>query len=226
MTRVLVVDDEPTILDSVGFTLEKEGFEVLSARDGTEALRLARDRRPDVVVLDVILPGLSGREVCRQLRAESDVPIIMLSARADEVDRVLGLELGADDYVTKPFSLAELVSRVRALLRRRELDRTRRNVLRAGNLELDLSRHEVRLAGKPVRVTPSEFRLLELLASEPGRVFSRNELGRHLWQTQYTGGERAVDAHIVNLRRKLERDPARPGRLITVRGIGYALAGM
>ncbi len=226
MTRVLVVDDEPTILDSVGFTLEKEGFEVLSARDGTEALRLARDRRPDVVVLDVILPGLSGREVCRQLRAESDVPIIMLSARADEVDRVLGLELGADDYVTKPFSLAELVSRVRALLRRRELDRTRRNVLRAGNLELDLSRHEVRLAGKPVRVTPSEFRLLELLASEPGRVFSRDELGRHLWQTQYTGGERAVDAHIVNLRRKLERDPARPGQLITVRGIGYALAGV
>jgi len=226
VTRILVVDDEPTILDSVGFTLEREGFEVLSARDGSEALQLARERSPDVIVLDVMLPGLSGREVCRQLRAEGDVPILMLSARGGEVDRVLGLELGADDYVTKPFSLAELVSRVRALLRRRELDRSRRDVLRAGDVELDLSQHEVRVDGERVHLTPSEFRLLTLLATSPGRAFSRGELARYLWETDYTGGERAVDAHIVNLRRKLEHDPARPERLVTVRGVGYALAGV
>jgi DNA-binding response OmpR family regulator len=226
VTRILVVDDEPTILDSVGFTLEREGFEVLSARDGSEALQLARERGPDVIVLDVMLPGLSGREVCRQLRAESDVPILMLSARAGEVDRVLGLELGADDYVTKPFSLAELVSRVRALLRRRELDRARHDVLRSGDVELDLSRHEARVDGERVHLTPSEFRLLTLLASEPGRAFSRTDLARYLWETDYTGGDRAVDAHIVNLRRKLEQDPSRPRRLVTVRGVGYALAGV
>ncbi len=226
MTRILVVDDEPTILDSVGFTLEREGFEVLSARDGSEALQLARERLPDVVVLDVMLPGLSGREVCRQLRAESDVPILMLSARTGEVDRVLGLELGADDYVTKPFSLAELVSRVRALLRRRELDRARRDVLRSGDLELDLSRHDALVDGERVHLTPSEFRLLTLLASEPGRAFTRSDLARYLWETDYTGGDRAVDAHIVNLRRKLEQDPSRPQRLVTVRGVGYALAGV
>jgi len=224
MTRILVVDDEPTILDSVGYALQREGFEVSSARDGTEGLRLAREERPDVIVLDVMLPGLSGREVCRQLRAESDVPILMLSARGGEIDRVLGLELGADDYVTKPFSLAELVSRVRALLRRRELDRTGRDALRIGDLELDLAAHDARIDGVRVHLTPSEFRLVALLASDPGRAFSRAELVRHLWETEYTGGERAVDAHVVNLRRKLEHDPAEPRRLLTVRGVGYSLA--
>jgi DNA-binding response OmpR family regulator len=224
MTRILVVDDEPTILDSVGYALQREGFDVSSARDGTEGLRLAREENPDVIVLDVMLPGLSGREVCRQLRSESDVPILMLSARGGEVDRVLGLELGADDYVTKPFSLAELVSRIRALLRRRELDRTHRDALRIGNLELDLAAHDARIDGIRVHLTPSEFRLVALLATAPGRAFSRAELVRHLWETEYTGGERAVDAHVVNLRRKLERDPAEPRRLVTVRGIGYALS--
>jgi DNA-binding response OmpR family regulator len=224
MTRILVVDDEPTILDSVGYALQREGFDVSSARDGTEGLRLARAEKPDVIVLDVMLPGLSGREVCRQLRAESDVPILMLSARGGEVDRVLGLELGADDYVTKPFSLAELVSRVRALLRRRELDRVRHDAVRVGDLEFDLAAHDVRIDGDRVHLTPSEFRLVALLASDPGRAFSREELVRHLWETEYTGGERAVDAHVVNLRRKLEHDPADPRRLLTVRGIGYALA--
>ena len=224
MTRILVVDDEPTILDSVGYALQREGFEVSSATDGTEGLRLAREERPDVIVLDVMLPGLSGREVCRQLRAESDVPILMLSARGGEIDRVLGLELGADDYVTKPFSLAELVSRVRALLRRRELDRTGRDALRIGDLELDLAAHDARIDGVRVHLTPSEFRLVALLASDPGRAFSRAELVRHLWETEYTGGERAVDAHVVNLRRKLEHDPAEPRRLLTVRGVGYTLA--
>ena len=224
MTRILVVDDEPTILDSVGYALQREGFEVSSARDGTEGLRLAREENPDVIVLDVMLPGLSGREVCRQLRSESDVPILMLSARGGEIDRVLGLELGADDYVTKPFSLAELVSRIRALLRRRELDRTHRDALRIGDLELDLAAHDARIDGIRVHLTPSEFRLVALLATAPGRAFSRAELVRHLWETEYTGGERAVDAHVVNLRRKLEQDPAEPRRLVTVRGVGYALA--
>jgi DNA-binding response OmpR family regulator len=224
VTRILVVDDEPTILDSVGYALQREGFEVSSARDGTEALRLARVENPDVIVLDVMLPGLSGREVCRQLRSESDVPILMLSARGGEIDRVLGLELGADDYVTKPFSLAELVSRIRALLRRRELDRTRRDALRLGDLELDLAAHDARIDGVRVHLTPSEFRLVALLASDPGRAFSRAELVRHLWETEYTGGERAVDAHVVNLRRKLEQDPTEPRRLVTVRGVGYALS--
>jgi DNA-binding response OmpR family regulator len=224
MTRILVVDDEPTILDSVGYALQREGFEVSSARDGAEGLRLAREESPDVIVLDVMLPGLSGREVCRQLRSESDVPILMLSARGGEIDRVLGLELGADDYVTKPFSLAELVSRIRALLRRRELDRTHRDALRIGDLELDLAAHDARIDGARVHLTPSEFRLVAFLATAPGRAFSRAELVRHLWETEYTGGERAVDAHVVNLRRKLERDPAEPRRLVTVRGIGYALA--
>ena len=224
MTRILVVDDEPTILDSVGYALQREGFDVSSARDGTEGLRLARAENPDVIVLDVMLPGLSGREICRQLRAESDVPILMLSARGGEVDRVLGLELGADDYVTKPFSLAELVSRVRALLRRRELDRARHDAQRVGDLEFDLAAHDIRIGGDRVHLTPSEFRLVALLASDPGRAFSREELVGHLWETEYTGGERAVDAHVVNLRRKLEEDPADPRRLLTVRGIGYALA--
>jgi DNA-binding response OmpR family regulator len=224
MTRILVVDDEPTILDSVGYALQREGFDVSSASDGTEGLRLARTESPDVIVLDVMLPGLSGREVCRQLRAESDVPILMLSARGGEIDRVLGLELGADDYVTKPFSLAELVSRIRALLRRRELDRARRDALRIGDLELDLAAHDARIDGVRVHLTPSEFKLVALLASDPGRAFSRAELVRHLWQTEYTGGERAVDAHVVNLRRKLEHDPAEPRRLVTVRGVGYALS--
>jgi DNA-binding response OmpR family regulator len=227
VTRILVVDDEPTIRDSVGYALQREGFDVHSARDGTEALRMARAEPPDVIVLDVMLPGLSGREVCRQLRAESDVPILMLSARGGEVDRVLGLELGADDYVTKPFSLAELVSRVRALLRRRELDRAGRDAaLRIGDLELDMAAHDVRIEGARVHLTPSEFRLVALLASHPGRAFSREELVRHLWDTDYTGGERAVDAHVVNLRRKLEADPGEPRRLVTVRGIGYALSAL
>jgi len=226
VTRVLVVDDELTILDSVRFTLEREGFEVLSARDGVTALELAREQSPDIIVLDVLLPGLSGREVCRQLRAESDVPILMLSARSSEVDRVLGLELGADDYVTKPFSLAELVSRVRALVRRRDLDRTRRTVLIAGDVEVDVARHEARVRGERVHLTPSEFRLLALLATDPGRAFSREELAKHLWESEYTGGDRAVDAHMVNLRRKLERGARPPRRLLTVRGVGYTLAAV
>jgi two-component system response regulator RegX3 len=223
--RILVVDDEPAIVDSVSYALRRDGYEVESADDGPAALEAARSATFDLVLLDVMLPSLSGTEVCRQLRAESAVPIILLTARGDEVERVVGLELGADDYVTKPFSMAELVSRVRAVLRRRELDRAESpaRVLRVGGLELDALSHEVRVDGNLVPLTPSEFRLLAILAAEPERAFSRGEILRRLWQTTYVGDERACDSHVVNLRRKIEREPERPERIVTVRGVGYKL---
>jgi two-component system response regulator RegX3 len=222
--RILVVDDEPAIVDSVSYALRRDGFEVAVEVDGTTALAAARTDPFDLIVLDVMLPGLPGTEVCRRLRAESAVPIILLTAKGEEVDRVVGLELGADDYVTKPFSMAELVSRVRALMRRRELDRGESPVaLRVGGLEIDVVRHEVRADGEPVQLTPSEFRLLAILAREPERAFSRDELLRRLWRTDYVGDERACDSHMVNLRRKIERDPRRPARIVTVRGVGYKL---
>src|SRR5439155_15449588 len=182
---ILVVDDEPAILDAIAYTLRGEGFDVDVASSGEEAFEAA-DRRPyEVVVLDVMLPGVSGVELCRRLRAESDVPILLLTARDAEVDRVLGLEAGADDYVTKPFSMAELVSRIRAILRRRALDRdVARPRLRAGGLTLDLARHEVEVDGRSVRITPSELKLLALLARQPERVFSRRELMEHLWESE------------------------------------------
>ena len=221
--RILVVDDEPAIADAIAYTLESEGFDVDVRADGDSALDAARAAAYDVVLLDVIMPGLSGFEVCRRLRAESDVPIVMLTARDAEVDRVLGLEIGADDYVTKPFSMPELLGRIRAILRRRELDRTKGqpNEYRAGNLRVDLVRHLVAIDGRPVRLTPSEFKILTLLASEPGRVFSRREIMQHLWDSSYVGDERACDIHLSNLRRKLEGDPAAPERIVTVRGAGY-----
>ena len=223
--RILVVDDEPAIVDAVAYALEGEGYEVASRADGEAALSAALDGTFDLVVLDLMLPRLSGTEVCRRLRAESDVPIVMLTAKDAEVDRVLGLEIGADDYVTKPFSIAELVSRVRALLRRRELDRAGRGYAfkRVGSLTLDLTRHKVSLAGGEVQLTPSEFRLLALLAEEPERAYSRREIMQHLWESSYVGDERACDIHISNLRRKLEEAPDEPQRILTVRGIGYRL---
>jgi two-component system response regulator RegX3 len=223
--RILVVDDEPAIVDAVAYALEGEGYEVDSRADGEAALTAALDEPFDLVVLDLMLPKISGTEVCRRLRAESDVPIVMLTAKDAEVDRVLGLEIGADDYVTKPFSIAELVSRVRALLRRRELDRTGRGFAfkRVGSLTLDLTRHKVSLEDSEVQLTPSEFRLLALLAQEPERVYSRREIMQHLWESTYVGDERACDIHISNLRRKLERTPDDPERILTVRGIGYKL---
>ena len=224
MSRVLVVDDEAAIREAVGYALEREGFEVVEVGDGEAALDAARSDEFDVVVLDLMLPGVSGLDVCRRLRAQSAVPIVMLTAKEAEVDRVVGLELGADDYVTKPFSLAELVSRVRAILRRRELDReTEPSVLRVGGVEIDRLRHRVRVDGAERDVTGSEFRLLVLFATHPDRAFSRRELMQHLWQSEHVGDQRACDTHIVNLRRKLERDRTRPQRLLTVRGVGYKL---
>jgi DNA-binding response OmpR family regulator len=225
VSRILVVDDEPAIRDSVSYALDREGFDVHAVADGEAALEAARKDVYDLVVLDLMLPRLSGIDVCRVLRRESDVPLIMLTAKGSELDRVLGLELGADDYVTKPFSMAELVSRIRAILRRRELDRAAnaRPVRRVGSLELNLTRHQVTLDGRDVDLTPSEFKLLALLAEEPERVFTRREIMQELWQSTYVGDERACDIHVSNLRRKLERDSDRPERVVTVRGVGYKL---
>jgi two-component system response regulator RegX3 len=224
--RVLLVEDEPAIRDVIAYALKREGFDVRWEADGDAGLATARGEPFDVVLLDLMLPKLSGTDVCRTLRAESDVPIIILTAKDEEVDRVLGLELGADDYVTKPFSAAELVSRIRAILRRRDLDRRSVGsaVVEAGGVQLDFARYEVTVDGAPVRLTPSEFKILALLAGEPGRVFSRRQIMEHLWQSPYIGDERASDVHVSSLRRKVERDPARPERILTVRGIGYKLA--
>jgi two-component system response regulator RegX3 len=222
--RILLVDDDAGVRDVVAFTLRREGFEVDEERDGPAALESGRSGRYSLVVLDVMLPGLSGVEVCRALRAESDVPILMLTARDAESDRVLGLELGADDYVTKPFSSAELLSRVRAILRRRELDRAGGSTLRKlGGLQIDLGRHEVLVDGERVHLTLSEFKVLSLLAEQPDAVVSRRELMQHLWASEHVGDEHACEVHISNLRRKIERDPSQPERLVTVRGSGYKL---
>ena len=224
-TSVLVADDDPGVLDVVAFMLRREGFAVDEEKDGTAALQAARARPYDIVILDVMLPGVSGTEVCRELRAESDVPILMLTARDAESDRVLGLELGADDYVTKPFSSAELLSRVRAILRRRELDRAQSGstLRKLGGLQIDLGRHEVLVDGDRVHLTLSEFKVLSLLAEQPDNVVSRRELMQHLWASEHVGDEHACEVHISNLRRKIERDPSQPERLVTVRGLGYKL---
>ena len=225
MNKILLVDDDPGVLDVVAFMLRREGFDVDEERDGTSALERARANGYDIVILDVMLPGISGTDVCRALRAESDVPILMLTARDAEVDRVIGLELGADDYVTKPFSTAELLSRVRAILRRRDLDRATggATVRRLGGLQIDLGRHEVSVDGDRVHLTLSEFKVLSLLAEQPERVVSRRELMQHLWASEHVGDEHACEVHISNLRRKIERDPSQPERLVTVRGSGYKL---
>jgi len=221
---ILVVEDDAAIADAVSYALEAEGFQVETAGDGEQALDRARARNYALMVLDLRLPKVSGIEVCRTLRGESTIPILMLTAKDSEVDRVVGLEVGADDYVTKPFSMAELMSRVRAILRRRRLDQEAADPLRrVGALELDLVRHEVKIDGHTIRLTPSEFRLLAFLASEPERVFTRREIMQHLWQSEYVGDERASDMHVSNLRRKIEADPDDPKRVVTVRGIGYKL---
>ena len=224
MTRILIVEDEPAILDAVAYTLRGEGYEVETAEDGERALEEARRQDYDLLILDLMLPKLSGTELLRRLRPASALPVIVLTAKTAETDRVLGLEIGADDYVTKPFSMAELVGRVRALLRRRELDRVGvAGPIRVGNLELDPYRHQVLVDGEPRHLTQSEFKLLALLASQPERAFSRRELMQHLWDSRYVGDQRACDIHVSNLRRKVERNHARPERIVTVRGVGYKL---
>jgi two-component system response regulator RegX3 len=224
--RILLADDEPDLLEPVAYALRQHGFDVVTVPDGDRAIEEGRSGAYDLLICDVLMPGTLGTDVCRTLRNESDVPIILLTAKDAEVDRVLGLELGADDYVTKPFSSAELVSRVRALLRRRELDRATacggatRDV---GGLHLDYVRHVVEVDGRAVTLTPSEFNLISLLAESPEQVFSRTQIMERLWQTPHVGDARAADVHVANLRRKLERDPAHPQRIVTVREFGYKL---
>jgi two-component system alkaline phosphatase synthesis response regulator PhoP len=218
---ILVVDDEPKIVKLARDYLEQAGFGVVTAKDGTTALTVARHERPDLIVLDLNLPGMDGLDVCRALRRESDVPIIMLTARVEETDRLIGLELGADDYVTKPFSPRELVARVRAVLRRVQGGIHQPGLIRAGDLEIDLNGHRVSRAGNSIRLTRIEFNLLATLAQHSGQTFTRAQLLDRLHGVAYDGFDRSIDAHIKNLRRKLEVNPAEPRYVLTVYGVGY-----
>jgi phosphate regulon transcriptional regulator PhoB len=223
--RILVVDDEPHIVELVRYNLEQEGYDVVAAGDGASALARVRADQPDLIVLDIMLPGPDGLEVCRLLRRESAVPIIMLTAKGGELERVVGLELGADDYVTKPFSPRELVARVRAVLRRRarEVSPASHEPLRVGGLHLDPATHEVMLHGRRVDLTAREFELLRLLMRHPNRVFTRDFLLEHLWGIDFYGSTRTVDMHVSRLREKIEDETTRPTFIVTVRGVGYKL---
>jgi DNA-binding response OmpR family regulator len=220
---ILVVDDEPQIVRLVRAYLEEAGFHVVTASDGQEALYVARHERPDLVVLDILMPQMDGLEFTRRIRREQNVPIIMLTARAEEADRLVGLELGADDYVTKPFSPREIVARVRAVLRRVQPQAEPTPILCAGPLTLDRTTHTVTLSKQPVDLTPTEFGILETLMTTPGRVFSRSELLEAVQGIAFEPYERTVDVHVKNLRHKLEPDSAHPRYVLTVRGIGYRL---
>lgn len=220
--KVLVVDDELPIVEAVAYNLKKEGFSVLTAGDAEQCLDLARRETPDLVLLDVMLPSASGFDVCRLLRKQNDIPIIMLTARADETDRVVGLELGADDYVTKPFSMRELMARVKSVLRRSLPQETVvKEPLHSGNLIVDPDRYEVRLGSEPLALSPKEFELLRFLVTHRGQVFSRQVLLDRVWGAEAYVEERTVDVHIRWLREKIEKDPSQPKRLLTVRGVGY-----
>jgi two-component system, OmpR family, response regulator RegX3 len=228
--RILIADDEPSVRDSVGYALRQEGFDVILAVDGDDAEQKLGEDNPefDLLVLDIMMPGRSGLDLCRDVRGRSPVPIILLTAKDAEVDKVVGLEVGADDYVTKPFSVRELLGRVRAQLRRRELDRSSATgetaTIEAGSVRIDLARHLVTVRGEPINLTRSEFQVLRLLAGRPGQVFSRQEIMEELWQSEFQGDVRACDVHISNLRQKIERDPQEPELVLTVRGVGYKLA--
>ena len=223
--RILIVEDEPHIVELVRYNLVQEGFQVSVAYDGAEALRKAKEDDPELVILDLMLPYVDGLEVCRQIRRESSVPILMLTARDGEQQRVVGLEMGADDYVTKPFSPPELVARVRAILRRTTRDARRPSAapLAVGGLVLDPTTHEVRLNGRLIDLTTKEFDLLQLLLGHPSRVFTRDFLLEHIWGYDYFGSTRTVDMHISRLREKIEDDPNNPTYITTVRGVGYKL---
>jgi DNA-binding response OmpR family regulator len=228
---VLVVEDEENILEALRYNLEREGYVVYTASDGEDGLNLARSSQPDLVILDVMLPKMDGFEICRILRREMDVPIIMLTARGEEIDRIVGLELGADDYVTKPFSMREFMVRVRNMLRRVKLSSQAQlglpdgDVLVAGDLEMDLASHIVRRDGTTVDMKPREYDLLALLVKNSGRVFSRDQLLQQLWSQDYYGDSRTVDVHVRWLREKIEKNPSKPERIVTVRGVGYRFDG-
>ena len=223
--KILIVDDDKKTVDLICLYLEREGYQVLTAYDGQEALAIARQRQPDLIILDWMLPKIDGPAVCHILRSEGEMPIIMLTARATEEEKLLGLDLGADDYVTKPFSPKELVARLRVALRRVNLqEREEQQVrLRLDDLVVDFLAHEVRLKGEPVHLTPKEFKLLETLAREPGRAFSRVELVKRVFGMDYEGLERTIDVHLMNLRKKIELYPDQFLYIQTIYGVGYKL---
>lgn len=231
--RILVVEDDPTLQETLAYNLERQGYAVSTTGDGHAALGLAEQTKPDLVVLDVMLPNLDGFEVCRILRKKSNVPILMLTARDDEIDRVLGLEMGADDYLTKPFSMREFMARVKAQLRRVRFDKEDSqdqltlggDMFKFNNLEIDNQRYEARIDGQPLNLKPKEFELLLFLAKHRGQVLSRELIMDRVWGWDFTGGSRTVDVHIRWLRQKIELDPAAPTRIVTVRGAGYRFEG-
>jgi two-component system response regulator RegX3 len=224
MTRVLVVEDEESFSDALSYMLRREGFEAVVASNGPDALAEFDRAGADIVLLDLMLPGLPGTEVCRALRSRSTVPIIMLTAKDAEIDKVVGLELGADDYVTKPYSARELVARIRAVLRRRgDAESVAEAVLEAGPVRMDVERHVVVVAGEPVALPLKEFDLLELLLRNAGRVLTRGQLIDRVWGSDYVGDTKTLDVHVKRLRAKIEPDPANPEYLLTVRGLGYKL---
>lgn len=234
--RILVIEDEPALLDTLSYSLNRQGYQVLTATDGRQGLALARSEHPDLLILDLLLPGMDGLEVCRTLRQTDDLPIIMLTALADEIDKVVGLEVGADDYLTKPFSMRELLARVRAQLRRARLVQERAAAATAeparpshrllfGDLTIDEDRHEATRAGQPLNLKPKEYDLLLFLARHRGIVVSRDLILEQVWDWSYTGDSRTVDVHIRWLRAKIEDDPSHPTRIVTVRGVGYRFEG-
>jgi DNA-binding response OmpR family regulator len=221
MPTVLVVDDETPLRDLIRAYLERDGYTVVEASTGKEALSAAALHNPDIIVLDLMIPEIDGTEVCRRIRTSSDVYIIMLTAKADEVDRVVGLEVGADDYLTKPFSPRELMARVRALLRRPRTQVVAVRMLRFGDLTIDVDGHEVRVGNEIITLTATEYRLIALLASTPGRMYSRAQLLEHVWGSTYYGDDRVVDVHIANARRKIQENSTSQPFIETVRGAGY-----
>jgi two-component system response regulator RegX3 len=228
VTRILVVEDEESYRDPLTYQLTREGFEVVEAADGHSALAAYDAEGADLVLLDLMLPGLSGTEVCRELRARGDVPVIMLTAKDSEIDKVVGLELGADDYVTKPYSYRELLARVRAVLRRRQpsdsTDHDEDGVLEVGPVRMDVERHTVAVSGESVALPLKEFDLLELLMRNAGRVLTRGQLIDRVWGADYVGDTKTLDVHVKRIRSKIEPDPGSPKYLLTVRGLGYKLA--
>ena len=225
MTRVLIVEDEESYREATGYMLRKEGFEVSEVPDGAKGLAEFERVGADLVLLDLMMPGMPGTEVCRQLRTRSNVPIIMVTARDAEIDKVVGLELGADDYVTKPFSHRELVARIRAVLRRGQDQELVPELIEAGGVRMDVERHEVTVDGEPIRLALKEFELLELLLRNSGRVMTRGQLIDRIWGADYVGDTKTLDVHVKRLRAKIERDPSSPTLLVTVRGLGYKFEG-
>ncbi len=226
--RVLIVEDEDTLLFTLSHNLRREGYDVITANRGDDGLRLAREKHPDLILLDLMLPGVDGMQICRLLRRDSKVPILMLTALGGERDRVAGLDTGADDYITKPFGMKELMARIRAHLRRASAGREEpvlQPPITSGDLRIDAERREVRREGEVVRVKPKEFDLLSFFVQNPGRVFTREQILEDVWGSDFDGGARTVDVHVRWLRQKIEADPANPERIRTVRGSGYLFEG-